>query len=406
MTATPVSVIVVSRHRAEALRRCLTGISQLDHPNFEVILVADPAALATLGATGAYKTCVYDEANISAARNLGLDQAAGEVVAFIDDDAVPEPTWLSRLTAPFKDARVGAAGGFVRGRNGISYQWCASEVDAFGQDHPLEVDPDVTTLHTPAQGRAIKTQGTNCAFRLKALADIGGFDEALHFYLDDADVNLRLARAGWTTAVVPGAQVHHGYAASARRSSRRAPLTLFDIGASSAVFLRRHAPTDDAAPIIARLEAEQHRRLIAMMGAGVIKPRDIARLRATLAAGIADGTARALAPLTPRLPTSSPFQPMPFTGPRAGVILAGRPWSRRRLRAEAQRQAAEAIVTLFRFSPTALAHHMRYDPAGFWEQIGGLFGRAERTEARVQMWTFRARVRHEIHRISDFRPIR
>jgi O-antigen biosynthesis protein len=405
MTEAPVSVIVVSRHRAEALRRCLTGISQLDHPNFEVIVVADPAALATLGATDAYKTCVYDEANISAARNLGLDQAAGEVVAFIDDDAVPEPTWLSRLTAPFNDASVGAAGGFVRGRNGISYQWRASEVDAFGQDHPLEVDPDVTTLHAPVQGRAIKTQGTNCAFRLKALADIGGFDEALHFYLDEADVNLRLARAGWTTAVVPRAQVHHGYAASARRSSTRAPLTLFDIGASSAVFLRRHAPTEDPAPILARLEADQHRRLIAMMGAGVVKPRDIARLRATLVSGIVDGTARALPPLTPRLPTSSTFQPMLHTGPCAGLILAGRPWSRRRLRAEAQSQASEAIVTLFRFSPTTLAHHMRYDPAGFWEQIGGLFGRADRAEARVQPWTFSARLRHETRRISDFRPI-
>ncbi|MDE3028996.1 MAG: glycosyltransferase family 2 protein, partial [Paracoccaceae bacterium] len=315
MTAIPVSIVVASRHRAEALRRCLTGISQLDHPNFEVIVVADPAALATLGATDAYKTCVYDEANISAARNLGLGQAAGEVVAFIDDDAVPEPSWLSRLTAPFNDVRVGAAGGFVRGRNGISYQWRASEVDAFGQDHPLEVDPDVTTLHTPAPGRAIKTQGTNCAFRLKALVDIGGFDEALHFYLDEADVNLRLARAGWTTAVVPRAQVHHGYAASARRSSTRAPLTLFDIGASSAVFLRRHAPTEDPAPVLARLEADQHRRLIAMMGAGVIKPREIARLRATLIDGIADGSVRPLPHLTPCRSTSSTFQPMPHTGP-------------------------------------------------------------------------------------------
>ena len=35
------SVIVVSRHRAAALTRCLTGLAQLDHPDFEVIVVAD-----------------------------------------------------------------------------------------------------------------------------------------------------------------------------------------------------------------------------------------------------------------------------------------------------------------------------------------------------------------------------
>ena len=43
----------------------------------------------------------FDEANISVARNLGIMAAASEIVGFIDDDAVPEPTWLTRLTAPF-----------------------------------------------------------------------------------------------------------------------------------------------------------------------------------------------------------------------------------------------------------------------------------------------------------------
>ncbi|MCB2152739.1 MAG: glycosyltransferase, partial [Rhodobacteraceae bacterium] len=60
------------------------------------------------------------------ARNLGLAAAAGEIVAFIDDDAVPEPRWLARLTAPFADPGIAAAGGFVVGRNGISFQWRAS----------------------------------------------------------------------------------------------------------------------------------------------------------------------------------------------------------------------------------------------------------------------------------------
>ena len=138
MTIPAASVIVVSRHRAAALGRCLMALAQQDHPQIEVIVVADPEGLAAAKATGlALKRVLFDEANISAARNLGLAAAAAPVVAFIDDDAVAEPTWISRLCAAFADPQVVAATGFVRGRNGISYQWKACEVDAFGFDHPL-----------------------------------------------------------------------------------------------------------------------------------------------------------------------------------------------------------------------------------------------------------------------------
>ena len=41
-------------------------------------------------------------------------------VAFIDDDAVPEPSWLCRLVAPFEDPGVAGTGGYLRGRTGIS----------------------------------------------------------------------------------------------------------------------------------------------------------------------------------------------------------------------------------------------------------------------------------------------
>src|SRR5690606_23264203 len=168
-----------------------------------------------------------------------------------DDDAVPEPTWASRLAAPFAHPRVGAAGGFVRGRNGISFQWRALAVDHLGQDHPLEVDPEGVSLHEGTATRAVKTQGTNCAFRRAGWLAAGGFDPAFRFYLDEADVNLRLAAAGHLTAVVPRAEVIHGFAASARRRADRVPADLTDIGASTAVFLRRHAPGADHGPALA-----------------------------------------------------------------------------------------------------------------------------------------------------------
>lgn len=111
MDSPPVSVVVVSRERPDALMRCLNGLAQLDYPLFEIVCVACPAGIAALSArpdAERIKTVVFDRPNISEARNLGITEAAGEIVAFIDDDAVPEPLWLWHLTAPFSEPNVAA----------------------------------------------------------------------------------------------------------------------------------------------------------------------------------------------------------------------------------------------------------------------------------------------------------
>ena len=113
MTDLTVSVIIVSRERPDALRRCLLGISQLQYRAFEVVVVACPAGIAVAEASQALpdiKCVAFSEANISAARNQGLVYAAGEIVAFIDDDAVPEPKWQHHLVAPAARSDVAAMG--------------------------------------------------------------------------------------------------------------------------------------------------------------------------------------------------------------------------------------------------------------------------------------------------------
>lgn len=401
MSLPPVSVIVVSRHRAAALHCCLVALSQQDHPNFEVIVVADPEGLAAARATGlALRLVPFDQPNISAARNAGLALAAAPVVAFIDDDATAEPTWLSRLTAPFHDPAVGAATGFVRGRNGISRQWGAAWVDRSGQDHPFEL-PDAGGIFAPADDRVIKTQGTNCAFRRDPLLAIGGFDPAFRFYLDEVDVNLRMQVM---TAVVPLAQVVHGFAESARRRADRVPLSLHDIGASTRCLLRRHMP-DGHEPAVARLIADQTVRLNALRHARRLSAPQAAALLQSLRDGLEDGRSRPLATLSP-IPPATGFAPLPGTGPRPGLVLAGRIWQAAALRTRAAAAVREgAIVTVFCLSPTARAHQHRFESGGYWVQQGGLFGRAERTGPRFRWVTFRKRIVQELARVAKYRPI-
>ncbi|WP_380056076.1 glycosyltransferase family 2 protein [Falsihalocynthiibacter sp. SS001] len=408
MRAPATSVIIVSRERPDALVRCLIGVSQLDHPDYEVIVVADPAglnAIATLPFAAQLKQIAFDKANISEARNLGLGAAAGDIVAFIDDDAVPEPSWLSRLAAPFLESDVAAAGGYVRGRNGISFQWRANSVDSAGRLRPLQVPSRNSVIFSPQGAQAIKTEGTNCAFRRDILANLGGFDPVFRYYFDDTDVNMRLAIEGYSTEIVPLAQVHHAYAASACRTAERAPKTLFEVGRSTALFQRKYADPFDA-DMAWRVEViEQRKRLLRHLQRGTLEPHSVRRLMKTLTDGYEEGKHLALQKPKPIPASKEPMRKF-VAAPYRHKALAGRFWSRRRLREEAAKLVQQGYrVTLVLLSPTTLYHRVRFTNEGFWEQSGGVFGRSGRDQPLFQPYNFKSRARDEISRSNLFREL-
>jgi hypothetical protein len=357
-----------------------------------------------MGWSDRIRTVRCDEANISVARNAGIAAAAGEIVAFIDDDAVPEPTWLAHLVAPFDDSGVIAAGGYVLGRNGISFQWRGHMVTRTGTKVALLHEGSAPFLPDPVPGLVVMTEGTNSAFRRDTLSKIGGFDPLFRFYLDETDVNMRLADLPGDTVLVPLAQVHHGYAASARRTSDRVPTDLREIGASTAVFLRKHAPEIEHRAALDALIAERRASLLRHMVDGKLEPREVRRVLATLEDGISEGFARKIAALDAIAGSSAPFLRFRRGATGRSCHIEGRPWQRRAL----DRQAAELvragdIVTVFRFGPTPRAHRVRFAQGGWWEQSGGLFGRSERTGARVQFIRFADRVRTEWARVAKLR---
>ncbi len=406
MTDASVSLIIVSRHRTASLLRTIKGVQLQDHAPLELIIAADPAAADAVQALRLpIKVVPFDQANISAARNAGLAQAVGDLVAFLDDDAIPEPTWISRLTRPFANPDVRAATGFVRGRNGISDQWRASDVDQFGWDHAISVDRSAVTLLAGTSQRAVKLQGTNAAFRRTDLLAMGGFDPAFTFFLEDADISLRLADHGGLTAVVPDAVVQHGFAASARRRADRVPLCLRQIGASAACFLRRHATGVNFDVQRADWRHAQKLRVLGHMVHGGLEPRDIGPLLESFDQGWADGLDCALPPLLPLTSAQTGFVPLE-TMARDGVLIAGRRWQKRSLMQQAGRAAAEGrIATVICLSPTILFHHHRFTSGGYWLQQGGIFGKSLRDQPILRKVGFNLRVQEETVRISKTRPV-
>ncbi len=406
-SAPTVSVVIVSRDRPQALDLCLSGVAQLDYPAFEIVVVACPRGVAQVESrldAAHVKLVPYDEPNISAARNRGVAQAAGELVAFIDDDAVPEPTWLHHLTMPFADPEVAIAGGYVRGRNGISFQWRAHGVDTRGEMVDLGMTGDAPRILRPAQGRGIKTEGTNMALRRDLLAEMGGFDPGFRFYLDETDINMRLGRAGHGTAIVPLAQVHHGSASSTRRRADRTPRDLQEIGASQALFLRKHCPQADQEAAWHEFRARQRQRLLKLMQSGPLGADDVLRLLRGLDRGRREGMARSAESLHSLPRAARGFQSYPAVTIQEPLILAARFWHRRRLQRRAGRaRSVGRNVTLILLSPTALYHRVRFCPEGWWEQTGGLYGRSERTQPLFRFWRLRSRIASETERMRNLR---
>ncbi len=406
MSEPSVSVVIVSRGRPDQLRVCLTGVGQLRYPNFEVIVVADGEGLQAIeGVSERIKTHQFDTPNISQARNHGIARAAGGIVAFIDDDAVPEPTWLSYLVAPFADPAVAAVGGFVIGRNGISYQWKARDIRPDGSSSPITVDETRPTVLQGTATRGVKTEGTNMAFRRDVLVGMGGFHPAFAFYLDESDVNLRLGETGACTAIAPRAIVHHGFSASRYRQQDRTPKDLTQIGASLVVFLRRHARNSDCAEVIAAERAQQRRRLLRQMAAGKLIPSDVGRLLKSFDKGCAEGADRNLAPLTKLALVETEFRPFaPIVQAKGHIIISAWRWHWRKCQIEAAQEVRDgSIVSLYLFSISARYHRVSFYPDGYWVQRGGLFGRSLRSDRLWRFYRFPRRVAREAARVAAVR---
>jgi len=195
-----ISIVVCTYNGARTLRDCLEGIGEIEYPNFETIVVDDGSTDATARIAAEYDVRLIRTENrgLSAARNTGWEVATGEIVAYVDDDARPDPHWLRSLAWTFQTTDHMAVGGPNIAPAGDG--WIA-ECVAHAPGGPMHVlVSDTEAEHIP---------GCNMAFRKHALAAIGGFDAQFRTAGDDVDVCWRLRDRGWTLGFNPGAMVWH-----------------------------------------------------------------------------------------------------------------------------------------------------------------------------------------------------
>ena len=99
---------------ADTIDDCLTSLSALTYPNAEIIVVNDGSRDATGAIARRYpRAQVIDVPNggLSAARNVGIAHATGEIVAYTDADVRVDPDWLTYLVQPILSGRYVGSGG-------------------------------------------------------------------------------------------------------------------------------------------------------------------------------------------------------------------------------------------------------------------------------------------------------
>jgi GT2 family glycosyltransferase len=195
-----VSVVVCSYNGARIIADCLHGLTKLQYPRYEVIVVDDGStdSTASIASRYGFRLVAVHNGGLSKARNIGLDAAQGEIVAYIDDDAYPDPHWLNYLAATFiKTSHAGVGGPNVPPDGDGPIAECVANAPG-GPIHVLVSDQEAE--HIP---------GCNMAFRKDALKAIGGFDPEFRIAGDDVDVCWRLQQRGWTLGFSPAAMVWH-----------------------------------------------------------------------------------------------------------------------------------------------------------------------------------------------------
>jgi cellulose synthase/poly-beta-1,6-N-acetylglucosamine synthase-like glycosyltransferase len=176
------SVVIATRGRPELLESCLGGVVRQDNRPLEVLVVDNtygerPTREAALAHGARY--IVEPARGLAIARNRGTRESTAEVVAYLDDDAVPERDWLAALLREFLDPLVGAVAGRI-----IAFKHEGTSISSipggmtFGGLQRIVFDRSTPDWFERANFGGIG-QGANMAIRRSALRTWPGFDERL-----------------------------------------------------------------------------------------------------------------------------------------------------------------------------------------------------------------------------------
>ena len=199
-----VSVIVCSYNGSSTVESCLRSMQRIRYENFEVVFVDDGSTDNTQAILKEFedwprlRVITQKNMGLSYARNVGMNAARGEVIAYTDSDCEADEDWLYYLALNMvRSSHAGMGGPNLIPDEGSWLADCVG-LSPGGPTHVM-ID-DRTAEHVP---------GCNMAFYTWAAKEIQGFDSQFRKAGDDVDFIWRLQNRGYTIGFAPAAQVWH-----------------------------------------------------------------------------------------------------------------------------------------------------------------------------------------------------
>ena len=193
-----ISIVIATYDRRDVTLNTLARLRELElvRSQGEIILVDNASTDGTAAAVReqpGVRLVALDENLGSCAKAVGVEQAQGEFVLFLDDDSYPRPGCLERMLAHFeREPTLGAAGFTVHLPNGN--QECSALPHVF--------------------------VGCGVGLRTSAVREVDGLDRTFFMQAEEYDLSFRLLQAGWRVEVRGDLQVEHLKSPKARRSER------------------------------------------------------------------------------------------------------------------------------------------------------------------------------------------
>jgi len=238
-----ISVVICTRDRTDLLKGALEALLALDYPDREIIVIDNAPTNSSTAEFVARLPVRYvkeERPGLDWARNRGIAEARHEIIAFTDDDARPDRSWLRVIASAFADPEIMAVSGLV----------AAAELETVPQQQ-FELIYGGMLQHLDRRktnGSELSVEqllwasdygvGANMAFRRQVFAEVGNFDPALDVGTPtrgggDIEMFHRILAKGYSTLYEPSAFVWHLH----RRSGEALSKQLQDNGRGFGAFL-------------------------------------------------------------------------------------------------------------------------------------------------------------------------
>lgn len=210
-----ISVVVAVRNEVQYIEKCIKSLANQDYPDYEIIVVDGMSdddtyeLLKKLQKKYDFKLLRNERRNAAAGRNIGIGVARGDVIAFIDGDAVASRNWLSSIAKAFeRNSAVGVGGPDLLPEDSEYKARAIGLVMTSPLARGGRLNP--STQHTMMEKERYVEHIPTCNLCLKKeiFQEVGTFDE--NFVKgQDLELNYRIVKAGYKLLYSPSIKVVH-----------------------------------------------------------------------------------------------------------------------------------------------------------------------------------------------------